>query len=382
MPKLDSWTNEEIEILIDNKDLTRGELLKILPRKKSLATLTSKMIKLGFRKRKNPERWTKQEIEILKNNTHLTNKELKEQFFPQREIRGIKHKVCELKIKKTHSQARKYTKEEIDFVKENYHKIPTVDIAKKINTKLNLVMIIAYRYGLTSNIRILLPTNKAQSIKCNESYFKVPNLVNCYWAGFLAADGNISDFDKKKRLSLQISDKDYEHCKKFADELNFSGKISRYTRKNGVKMCNFSINSNKLCHDLEENFNIVPRKTLKLQPPNIIDQEMIYSYIVGYLCGDGWISKRKKYQNLFTFGFIGQKTFLDWVRKQLSKLIIDETTKQKFLDIKTKDFPNYSKISFANKTYTNDILLFLKTLKVPKLERKWNKLESFKSEVM
>src|SRR3990167_7821339 len=27
--------------------------------------------------------------------------------------------------------------------------------------------------------------------KCNEDFFGVPNILNSYWAGFIAADGNI-----------------------------------------------------------------------------------------------------------------------------------------------------------------------------------------------
>lgn len=262
---------------------------------------------------------------------------------------------------------KKWTKEEDEIVINNYHKLTSNEISKLIDRTRNSITTRAYKLGISSEIKARLLHKERIGTYCNENYFENLTKENCYWAGFLAADGSIKD----NSLSIQISDKDYEHCKKFANTINFTGQISRYIRKNGVRMCAFTIKSEKLCLDLSKHFNIVPKKTLTLQPPNLLEKEHIYAYIIGYIDGDGWISLRKKY-NTPRLGFVGQEKIITWILENLANLLTGEE-REKFMTKKIQKFTNYCTVSMSNKTSVKDILAFLDGYAVPKLQRKWSK---------
>lgn len=262
---------------------------------------------------------------------------------------------------------KRWTKEEDEIVINNYHKLTSNEISKLINRTKNSITTRAYKLGISSEGKARFSHKKRIGTYCNENYFDSLSTENCYWAGFLAADGSI----KNNSLSLQISDKDYDHCIKFANTINFTGKVSKYIRKNGVGMCAFTIKSEKLCLDLEKYFNIIPKKTLTLQPPNLQEEEHIYAYIIGYIDGDGWISLRKKY-NTPRLGFVGQETIIIWILKHLSALLTGEE-REKFMTKKIQKFTNYCTVSMSNLTSVKKILTYLSAYDVPKLQRKWSK---------
>lgn len=261
-----------------------------------------------------------------------------------------------------------WTKEEDNIVIENYHKLTCKEISKLIDRTPCSIMTRACKLGISSKKISKEIYKKRYGTYCNENYFKDLTMENCYWAGFLAADGNISDDGK---LSLQISDKDFEHCNKFVETIKFTGKISKYVRKNGLGMCAFTVKSEKMCLDLQRNFNITPRKTLTLCPPNLYEKEHIYSYIIGYIDGDGWISLRKKYHTP-RLGFVGQESILAWILEMLSVLLVGEE-REKFMTKKIQKFTNYCTVSMSNLTSVKTILKYLHNYDVPKLQRKWSK---------
>jgi len=200
-----------------------------------------------------------------------------------------------------------------------------------------------------------------------EDFFETPNLLNCYWAGFIAADGNVKK--DKQELSIQISDKDYEHLKSFAESIKFTGKISRYTRKNGITMCNAHFNSEKLVDDLEKNFNIIPQKTFKLIPPNIEEKELIDAFMVGYIDGDGCITTRKKYG---TLGFDIRSTIElnNWFLKRIEEVCEDKINAKLQIEDNSK---NHSRFKIQS-SKSEKVLRYLNKIDVPKLQRKWGKI--------
>lgn len=123
-----------------------------------------------------------------------------------------------------------------------------------------------------------------------------------YWLGFLTADGSVNT----KRLQIGLANKDKEHLEKFKTFLNTNAQITeRYMGcQNGKKyLTNFiEINSIDLIKDLAK-YSIVPRKTyLDVDFLSFIDEPYKFSYICGYLDGDGWIACSNKSVN---FGFCG-----------------------------------------------------------------------------
>src|SRR3990167_6033115 len=156
----------------------------------------------------------------------------------------------------------KFSECEDDIIRQNYGKLAY----KEIKTILDLKGFEKTYGQIQFRTKKLGLTTKGKGSNCNfsyiqgkrkvffdENFFEIPNLINSYWAGFIAADGSINT--DRFALSIQISDKDYEHLNKFCCGIKFSGKISRYVRKNGIAMCNANFRSRKLISDLEKWFN-------------------------------------------------------------------------------------------------------------------------------
>lgn len=142
----------------------------------------------------------------------------------------------------------------------------------------------------------------------DENFFEVPNVINSYWAGFLAADGCISN----NTIILEIHNKDEQHITKFCSSIKYNGAI--YRRKNR-DMVSVGIRSHKIISDLGYNFNIIPRKAKVLLPPNITNKGNIRSFIRGYIDGDGCYSDK---YNLISVR--GTKEMLLWMKNNLNEL--------------------------------------------------------------
>ena len=212
----------------------------------------------------------------------------------------------------------------------------------------------------------------------DDNFFAVPNELNSYYAGFIAADGCIIEKQLKncttKYLNIAIHSKDVELLEQFKKDINYNGPISYYKNNEFVRI---SINSTKIVDDLRTNFNITPRKTFTLEPPNLIETSQIASFIIGYIDGDGSISFSNDYargrQKNMVIGIVGTYSMLSWIL-QFCQNITNSTHKTK---------PCVSKGGFENKNgkkqYTVNISnkwcrnVFLKfwDINVPKLKRKW-----------
>lgn len=117
----------------------------------------------------------------------------------------------------------------------------------------------------------------------NEDFFEEPNLINSYWAGFIAADGCVAHHSGSSlRLSFSLQASDKSHLMNFQSAVG-AGKIYDDAEHN---KCSFYLYSNKICKDLEDRFGITPRKTFTLRPPDLHGENAL-AYIAGLIDGDG-----------------------------------------------------------------------------------------------
>lgn len=198
-----------------------------------------------------------------------------------------------------------------------------------------------------------------------ERFFKNPNKENSYWAGFISGDGCIKPAKdgRKSKLEFYLSSKDDLHLKRFSERLG----LNRNTNKGSISR--LSISSNILVKDLENNFNITKKKTFTIKPPNILGRELIKSYIVGIIDADGWITRRKK-TNVLTFGICSaSKDLIIWLKENI-ETICKIHSKRK---INKRD--NTYSIYYSHKQ-AEKILSVLNKVNVPKLERKWSKIDA------
>lgn len=106
-----------------------------------------------------------------------------------------------------------------------------------------------------------------------------------YWAGFMAADGCIKASGKNKSLYLSIglAEKDTEHLQTFRTWLRSTHTIGYRT---ATRSSHLTIGDKQLIKDLMEIWNIHPRKSLTLEPPNCAPAVYTH-YLRGLFDGDG-----------------------------------------------------------------------------------------------
>lgn len=147
---------------------------------------------------------------------------------------------------------------------------------------------IANKFGVTENqLKKIITKNgwaKPAPKTLNEIAFSTYTEESCYWAGFLAADGNV---DNKNRIRLTLNYDDTNHLEKFKEYLKSTYMISSNTDK--YYRSSFEFTHKQMRADLENNFLIIPNKTDKLELPKNISIELFKHYIRGYFDGDGCI---------------------------------------------------------------------------------------------
>jgi intein/homing endonuclease len=195
-------------------------------------------------------------------------------------------------------------------------------IAEKYNIPRHRVKYYTRKLG----VKMDRPCGKSK-YTVNENIFSEDSEVSFYLAGFIAADGNITYDNRSDTVSLNIglARTDRPHLLKIKEAMSFSGPIldiSAYnkTYKNTCLSSRFSIYcSKKIIKDLEDNFNIIPQKSLILQFPNkLIDHPMVRHFIRGYFDGDGCFSTDKRDDSI-CFELLGTKNFLDNVEGILER---------------------------------------------------------------
>ena len=165
----------------------------------------------------------------------------------------------------------------------------------------------------------LRPKGRYKTYNFNEEFFANPNLLNSYWAGFIAADFGLCRHRGKRKcseLSCSLAKKDKKQLERFMSDIgHFSPVRVRQRTRNGTKVftAEISITSSKMLDDLQNNFNVCAGNKIKrLCPPNLT-RECRLSFIVGYIDGDGWL-QYKKYLNL---GVCGTCEMVTWIKDSL-----------------------------------------------------------------
>jgi hypothetical protein len=153
----------------------------------------------------------------------------------------------------------------------------------------------------------------------NRQFFDKLTSESCYWAGFVAADGNIDTTNGG--VIIALSEKDAEHLEKFRLAISSTSPILRRDTSNGYREARLSIYGARECQEaLYASFSVTPRKSLTLRPPHLEQEEYIRSFIRGYMDGDGSISKTGKNDH-WQVGFLGTKEVLEWIKLQLQKYV-------------------------------------------------------------
>lgn len=189
-----------------------------------------------------------------------------------------------------------WTQDELSYLKDHYKSNPQ-QISLYLKRTAKSIKNMARRLNI---IRTRTPF-------LDHHYFSILNEENCYWAGFIAADGSLPI--ARKQMVINLATCDEKHLENFRQCLRFEGQVY-YREYNNINYVSILVPSKQIYQDLQTNFNITPQKSLTLCPPILTNEALIRSFIRGYFDGDGCLSN--------SISFAGTEQFLTWVRKQLT----------------------------------------------------------------
>lgn len=167
----------------------------------------------------------------------------------------------------------------------------------------------------------------------NENSFSSYTKESAYWAGFLAADGNLRiNNSGSKCVRVYLSKTDYNHLLKFKKFLS-SGHLVSISEK--YDRCSFEFANSVIYSDLEKYYLLTPRKSLVLEYPNI-PAEVESHFIRGYMDGDGTIcesfSNKRSLTSSLCVAFIGAPKFM----VSLREVVLTAIDKQNILALSVR----------------------------------------------
>lgn len=304
------------------------------------------------------KRWTKEEIEFLKENfATMMHKELGEAL--GRTEQAVRTKCFELKLYK---KEYPWTQKELDFLNSNYNNMTYREIAHELGRTLDAVRSKAALLGIVKD-----------SYYCDVDYFKEINTEEkAYWLGFIFADGwtYLSKSTEAGCLGIELQAGDVGHLKKFNKSIHGNYKIDFRTRsseetlgryfkkhhkfynlKNSYETCFIRIYSRKFTDNLINN-GVIPNKSLVKQFPNTIPDNLMPHFIRGYFDGNGCVSAGKNSANqinsiIFSF-FSGSECFITDLRNHLIKHNIYCSEIHKEMNLDKTEYTSFSFTIYSN----------------------------------
>ena len=196
--------------------------------------------------------------------------------------------------------------------------------------------------------------NQGRRYRVNDDFFREPNIINSYWAGLLAGDGNV--IYGTVRLHL----KDKELVEGFKKATKFAGKIHKYKAPQGGQMYSVAISSKQWIKDLQR-FNVVPNKSHTLSPP-ILNHPLNLAYLKGLYDADGCLTHSGKGYSVWKVA--GTKMTCVWVKEIADKLVPKHRASVTLCKETT-----YTFVLVGSRAV--EMLKALHAIETPELPRKW-----------
>jgi len=262
----------------------------------------------------------------------------------------------------------KLTLEDIEFLKNNRDKMSNRELAQTLGCSVHTIIDKVRKYGL--------PLHKVSKYTPNEHYFDELTLENCYYGGFIAADGCI--YPRYKQLSFELQIRDYTQLLRFASLTEFGGKVYLKERPNRGWSAQMYVVCERWVEQLRHHFNIVPKKSLILQPPNLQDVNQILAYSIGYVDGDGTVGKYTNNLQNRTDWFVGASgtyELLSFIKCAFDDLVPPVGKPASVLGMRRGgQLQAYRFIYQIRGKRAEHILSKLVSIDCPHLDRKWNKV--------
>lgn len=198
------WTEAELQKLKELYPDRKNSLEKIASiLKRSRVSVMIKARRMKFKRDEHIHWWSKRDRNyLLKNLGKKTNREIAEHL-------GIKTFKVDHYIQRQglarYKKKPEWTEAERDFLKSNYKKIPTSDIALKLNRTIDSIKNTASRMGISESLKRPWSIKEEEYLKTNYKKMTVKDIAAVLNRSKESVSGKISrsGFSKKKRSSKE-----------------------------------------------------------------------------------------------------------------------------------------------------------------------------------
>lgn len=196
----------------------------------------------------------------------------------------------------------------------------------------------------------------------NTYFFDEFTHVTAYWAGFLIADGNITD--KGNVMALVIQEKDLNHLEKFCYHIGLSTDAIYKDKK--WRAYGIHLNYENLGHQLLK-WGIGPRKSKKFFVPNF-PVDLLPHFLRGWIDGDGSVYRYGRSSRIVVSS--GNKESLEWFSDALRFLGYDGNIGVKRTS--SKIYPNNYYLYIGGANQVSNVCDLLLVDEYFCMKRKWN----------
>ena len=169
------------------------------------------------------------------------------------------------------------------------------EIAEIFNSAQTSISAILKRNDVSTRIG-----KKIKYTDINSIFFKnIDSEENAYFLGFLYADGCVQIKNNAYTVTLKLKSEDQIIIEKFRDIMSPSSPI----KISQSKYSYFRVNQKEICEQLISH-GCVPNKSLVLEFPTSVPNELIHHFIRGYSDGDGTIYKNKLQKTIISKPYV------------------------------------------------------------------------------
>lgn len=195
-----NWSKEEVQYLINNYGKkSYREMMSVLHRTQN--GIANKAYKLGISEGKGnalskARKWTKEESEYLINNSHKSNLELSEEM--GRSVSTICQKQIELGIRKP--KTKNWTQKEISYLYKYGETKTCKELSKALHRPPKAINAKARRLGIFKNNSIISYVEISRSFKIN------PSTVSKIWAKKYGMPARLRKLGKNIRYEVDVEE--------------------------------------------------------------------------------------------------------------------------------------------------------------------------------
>ena len=198
---------------------------------------------------------------------------------------------------------------------------------------------------------------KARKYECDHGFFSRNGEEQFYWAGFLAGNGNISTNTGGRisyRIFINMSFRDEDYLTMFKEAIQSEAPVKKLTinkKTNPYLTVRFLVSSKEMVNDLDERFNVVPRKTyIYTMPKWVEDHNLVRHFMRGWVDAKSNFFLDKTTNKLTYFKTSGTVPFLKSFMAVLEKYCgIEEK------NIKIRRSKNNQELGYIVYTGKNDL---------------------------